>query len=409
MNTNKQTNNTALVIGCGIGGPVVAMALQRVGIEAVIYEAHEQTADFAGSFLNTASNGLDALRAIDVHTQVLNHGFPTPRMVMWSGKGKRLGEVANGMALADGTTSITIRRASLHSALCDEAIRRGIRIEHGKRLADAESIPQGVIARFDDDTEARGKILIGADGIHSRVRQILDPAAPRPRYTNLLSLGGYAHGAILEPTPDTFHMIFGKRAFFGYTVRPSGEVYWFANLSWRDEPTRQQLSAIPVEDWKTRLLDLYAEDSGPATEILKRTGQELAAYPVYDLPTIPTWHRDSMVIIGDAAHATSPSSGQGASMAIEDAVVLAKCLRDLGEPERAFAAYEHLRRERVQRVVRYSARIGRSKTSGPLGRWLRDLVIPFALKHFANADAHAWLYCYHLDWNEKVELYARAA
>ena len=393
MNTNK---HTVLVIGCGIGGPVVAMALQRAGIEAVIYEAYEQASDFAGSFLNTASNGLDALRAIDAHTQALAHGFPTPRMVMWSGTGKRLGEVANGMALADGTTSITIRRGSLHRALRDEAIRRGIRIEHGKRLADAESAPQGVIARFEDGTEARGRILIGADGIHSCVRQILDPAAPRPRYTGLLSIGGFAQVPSLEPTPDTFHMIFGKRSFFGYTVRPSGEVYWFANLSWRE----QQLPAISPEDWKTRLPDVFAEDAGPALEILNRTRQELAAYPIYDMPPIPTWYRGAMVIIGDAAHATSPSSGQGASLAIEDAVVLAKCLRDLGEPQRAFAAYEHLRRERVQRVVRYSARIGRSKTAGPLGRWLRDLVMPWALKHFANSDAHAWLYRYHLDWNE---------
>src|SRR6266404_5719857 len=92
--------------------------------------------------------------------------------------------------------------------------------------------------------------------------------------------------------------------------------------------------------------------------------------------------------------------GQVASLAIEDAVVLAKCLRDLGEPQRAFAAYEHLRRDRVQRVVGYSARIGRSKPAGPLGRWLLDLAMPLALKHFANSEAQAWLYRYHLDWNE---------
>src|SRR5690242_2551609 len=119
------------------------------------------------------------------------------------------------------------------------------------------------------------------------------------------------------------------------------------------------------------------------------------------MPTIPTWHRNAMVIIGDAAHATSPSSGQGASMAIEDAVVLAKCLRDVGEPRRAFAAYEQLRRERVQRVVRYSTRIGRSKTAGPAARWLRDLLMPWALKYFANPEAQGWLR-YHLEWYERV-------
>jgi len=109
------------------------------------------------------------------------------------------------------------------------------------------------------------------------------------------------------------------------------------------------------------------------------------------------------VLVGDAVHATSPNSGQGASLAVEDALVLARCLRDLPEPERAFAAYERLRRERVERVVAYSRRIGQSKAVGnPLARWLRDAILPFALRRFASPDAHAWLYDYRVDWDERV-------
>ena len=120
------------------------------------------------------------------------------------------------------------------------------------------------------------------------------------------------------------------------------------------------------------------------------------------MPVVPTWHRDSMVIIGDAAHATSPSSGQGASLAIENAIVLAKCLRDCDGVPNALATYERLRRTRVERVVAYSARVSQSKTPGTVGRWLRDLVMPFALKVFASPDAQAWLYAYHIDWSERV-------
>ena len=102
-------------------------------------------------------------------------------------------------------------------------------------------------------------------------------------------------------------------------------------------------------------------------------------------------------------HATSPSSGQGASLAVEDAIVLAKCLRDIPDTESAFAAYEGLRRERVEKVVAYSRRIGQSKAiSNPAARWLRDQIMPFALKLFANANSHTSLYTYHIDWNEKV-------
>jgi 2-polyprenyl-6-methoxyphenol hydroxylase-like FAD-dependent oxidoreductase len=86
--------------------------------------------------------------------------------------------------------------------------------------------------------------------------------------------------------------------------------------------------------------------------------------------------------------------------------VLAKCLRDLPGPAEAFVAFERLRRRRVERVVRYSARIGKSKAMGPVARWFRDLLMPLALKHFVNPAAHAWLYGYHLDWNERTSVAA---
>jgi 2-polyprenyl-6-methoxyphenol hydroxylase-like FAD-dependent oxidoreductase len=215
-------------------------------------------------------------------------------------------------------------------------------------------------------------------------------------------MGGYARIPTLAPTHEAFHMIFGKRAFFGYCVRPSGGTYWFANLTWRDELTQQKLFAISPRTWKEQMLEQFADDVGPATEILQATDDELAAYPIHDMPIVPTWYRGHIVLLGDAAHATSPSSGQGASLAIEDAVVLAKCLRDLPDTKQAFAACERLRRDRVEKVVQYSGRISRSKTSGPVARWFRDLIMPVALKHFASPAAHAWLYRYHVDWNESV-------
>src|SRR3712207_6346377 len=94
VNQKPKTERKALIIGGGIGGPVAAMALQRAGIEATIYEAYDRPADYVGFFLNTASNGLDVLKTLDAHRPMLEDAFPMPRMVMWSGTGKRLGEVA---------------------------------------------------------------------------------------------------------------------------------------------------------------------------------------------------------------------------------------------------------------------------------------------------------------------------
>jgi FAD-dependent urate hydroxylase len=106
--------------------------------------------------------------------------------------------------------------------------------------------------------------------------------------------------------------------------------------------------------------------------------------------------------VGDAAHATSPASGQGASMAIEDAVVLARCLRDLTDNQQAFAAYERLRRGRVERIVAQGARSSSGKAAGPIARVIRDLMLPMILKRVAGKKSLAWVYGYHIDWDEKV-------
>ena len=393
----------ALIVGGGVAGPVAAMALQRAGMDSVVYESYAGGADDAGAFLTFASNGLDALRAIVAHNLVMDKGFPTPRMEIQSGTGKHLGIVPNGGTLPDGTVSQTLKRSDLYRTLRDEALRRGASVEYGKRLVDAEITPDGgVVARFEDGTEAEGNLLIGADGIHSRTRRIIDQSAPRAHYIPVLNIGGYASDVRVPADPGTFRMIFGKRAFFGYAVHPSGEVWWFANPPRPDEPSRAELAAISTEQWREMLIDLFAEDDTPAVEIIRATSGRLAGWATHDLPSVPTWHRGPMIIIGDAAHATAPSSGQGASMAIEDAIVLARCLRDLPDTRGAFAAYEKLRRRRVERIVAHGARTSNSKAAGPVGRVLRDLMMPAILKRVANGGSLAWMHDYHIDWNERV-------
>jgi FAD-dependent urate hydroxylase len=392
----------ALIVGGGVAGPVAAMALRQAGIDSVVYEAYAGGADDAGSFLTFASNGLDALRTIDAHHLVLSEGFPTPRMTIQNGTGKHLGDVLLGGTLPDGTVSQTLKRADLYRALRDEAVRRGARVEYGKRLVDAETTPGGVTARFEDGTEAVGDLLIGADGIHSRTRRIIDPSAPRARYVPVLNIGGYACDVAVQAEPGTFRMVFGKRAFFGYAVHPSGEIWWFANPPRADEPTGAELAAIGTEQWREMLIDLFAGDDSPAVEIIRSTPGKLAGWATYDLPSVPTWYGGSLIIIGDAAHATAPSSGQGASMAIEDAVVLARCLRDLPDTGQAFAAYERLRRARVERIVAHGARTSNSKAAGPVARVLRDLMMPLILKRVARGESLAWMHDYHIEWDAKV-------
>jgi 2-polyprenyl-6-methoxyphenol hydroxylase-like FAD-dependent oxidoreductase len=157
-------------------------------------------------------------------------------MIMWSGSGKRLGEVRNGAAPGQGDESVVVKRGSLHFLLREEAQRSGIPIIWDKRLTAVDVLPnERAIAQFSDGTVAEGDCMIGSDGIHSRIRQIINPGAVQPVYTGLLSCGGFAHSTALAPTPRTQHFIFGQHAFFGYFVKVSGEVWWFSNIAYAGE------------------------------------------------------------------------------------------------------------------------------------------------------------------------------
>ena len=393
----------ALIIGFGIAGPIVALFLQRAGIEAEIYEARASSTDYGGLFLNTACNGLGVLKTLGLDEQVSRQGSPIPRMVIWSGNGKRLGEVRNGARAEVGAPSINILRSRLHQVLREEAEQGRIKIAFGKKLQGLETGKQGVVATFEDGTTAEGSFLVGCDGVYSRTRSLINSDAPTPQYTGLISTGGFAQHSSFPPTPDTMHFVFGKRAFFGYHISSSGELYWFVNFPQKTAPAKGDLDMIVSEEWQERMLDLFREDLPLISEMIRATESTIIGYPFYDIPTQPLWHKGRIVLVGDAIHAISPSAGQGASLAVEDAIVLAKCLRDIPEPSQAFATYERLRRARDERMVQYGRNVSHTKVmTNPIQVWFRDLSIPLIFKLFANPVALDWIYSYKVDWDEPV-------
>ena len=391
---------TALIIGSGIAGPVAAMALRQAGIEATVYEAYGRPADGIGGGLSIAPNGLNALGVLGADDVVRRIGFPITSMVMRSWTGKRLGEFASPPGLPPMQF---VWRADLYRGLYDEATRRGIRTEHGKRLVGAKDTGDGVTAHFADGTLASADVLIGADGIRSTVRSLIDPAAPQPRYAGLLGFGSALADTGQPCTGGSMHMIFGKRAFFGYQVLDDGSGGWFANLPHRRPMTTAEAGAVGAQEWLRVLREAFAGDRTPALDMLRRVrpADLVVTGALEDVPSVPTWSRGRMVLVGDAAHATSPSSGQGASLATESAVQLARCLRDLSHQD-AFAAYDALRRARVERIIAMAARTNSDKAAGPIARVLRDLLMPLAMKFLARPDKLAWQFDYSIDWHATV-------
>jgi 2-polyprenyl-6-methoxyphenol hydroxylase-like FAD-dependent oxidoreductase len=385
----------ALVIGGGVAGPATAMFLAADGWDIEIFEAAAKPGDYAGAFLNVATNGLAVLEALGLRHRLLSDAHPAPHMIMWSSSGKKLGSVPNGPAGDPARGSAVVRRGWLHRVLREGVEDRGIPINFGAGLTDITAEPGAVHATFADGRKASADILIGCDGIGSPTRTYIDPDAPTPRYSGLVGLGGFARVPGLTPTPATQHFLFGRRSFFGHLVRADGTIYWFANIT-APEPARSSLRDVSAAEWLSRLRELHQDDPYPVPQIIDGHTGELGAYPIYDLSGVPRWSRGRVVAVGDAVHATSPSAGQGASLALEDAQALALCLRQEVDHETAFARYQALRQPRADKVVDYARKINSQKrvSKSRVAIAIRDAMLPLFLKRAANDRSNDWLYNY---------------
>jgi len=393
--------NSAIIIGGGIAGPLTALALRKAGIESTLYEAYATTAEGVGGALMMAPNGLDALRILGLDSCVCAVAQAMPRMVISDGGGARFGEFGGMPGLPP---SQAVWRSDLYRVLREQTIEAGIPIEFDKRLVDAIDTPTGIIARFADGSSARGDVLIGADGIRSRVRTLIDPQAPGPEYTGVLGFGGQTSGKHDSTDADAMHFVFGKRAFLGYWTAPDGRTNWFGSLPHREPMTQRQAREIPASDWLQVLRKLYADDQ-PGRQLLEDTDadQLIVSGAGEMLPSIPNWHRGRKVLVGDAVHAPSSSSGQGASLAAESAIQLAQCLRDLPDMTMAFTAYEQLRRPRVEKIAAAAAKTNNKKASGPMAKAMMRVLMPIAMKTFFKPEKiFGSSHGYRIDWDEIV-------
>ena len=260
--------------------------------------------------------------------------------------------------------------------------RRGIPIRHGRRLSSLAEGAAGVSAAFTDGSTVDAEVVIGADGLNSTVRQLIDPAATRRRFAGQRVFYGYSTGIDGPPIAGRITMIRGSGTAFGYTVSPAGEAYWFARVT-DDELPAAALSATAPAAWREWLVARLRADPTPASDIVAAADDRLRVTNAYDLPDVPRWRTGRTMLIGDAAHAAAPATGQGASMALEDAIVLAKAVRDADSLDTAFKWYERLRRPRVSANI--SASAGMTAGQAPADR--------------GSDHAHRLDWARQLDWN----------
>ncbi|MGN9846307.1 FAD-dependent oxidoreductase [Nonomuraea sp. H19] len=374
-----------IVIGGGVAGAAAALALRRIGAEVTVYEAYANPAGDVGSFVSLATNGLRGLETLGCLAEVQRRGVDVPRQRMWSASGTLLADVPRGRRGRDTLHSATLMRGGLVEALRTAASEAGATIVTGERLTDVAETATGLTARFLSGHRATADLLVAADGIWSTVRGALDPAAPRPEYAGLYAISGVSHGIDVEP--GVFNMTFARNGAFIHLAARDGEVWWSAQIA---DPTEPDRHGVTDTEWLRRTSELYRREAVPSAVIAATTHLHPAVI-MHAVDPIPTWHSSRIVLIGDAAHPVG--AGQGASIAIEDALVLAGALQAGPSIPDALAHYDAERRPRIIKLLGTAEDNRGAKKAGPVRRRLQAAVMRVFMPLFYE-KATAWLYDY---------------
>ena len=351
MRQSAQNDAPVLIIGGGIGGLAAALALRRVGIEAAVFERAPEVQE-VGAGLSLWTNAMLALRALGVEQEVLACSAVIERSVVTTREGRRVSESDIGAASrAAGAPSVCVHRANLQRVLADALGRERIRLDSPCVALEAER--GGVVAHFAGERSARGRLLIGADGIRSVVRaQLRGEVAPR--YAGYLAWRGIAPMLVPECPPGMTLLVLGLGAQFGVFPCGVGQTYWFA-------VNNGPAGSLPDRAaWKQEVVRRFAGWPAPISALLAGTpDQAVLLNDVVDRPPTWPWGNGPVTLLGDAAHPTTPNLGQGACQALEDAVVLADLLRRRGLIPAALREYEQARRERTAFITRQSWMLGK--------------------------------------------------
>lgn len=379
------------IVGAGSAGLGLALALRRRGFAPVVFEKRsEQQVIDEGIFLTLAPNGLNALRGLGLAAAALRRGVETRAIVLHNEHGKALGTVDYARHASQfGAPSVTIRRGALGAVLLEAARAAGVPVHFGMPVSAVANLESEVAVTTGDGVTHSFDVLVGADGLRSTVRGLAMPGLPSPAYNGLMGSGGIVDVPDVPPTDGRMLMTFGRRAFFGYIKDPGGPVYWF--------------NSFPADEKQAQLIDrnaatgcfeaLHRSDPAVNRRIIAAAAPESRIYPDFDVPTLPYWSRGRVILIGDAAHAVTPHSGQGASMALEDALVLAACIDAEATPESAFYRFEALRRDRVEAAVRLGRQGGApKKAQGWFARRVRDLMLPMFVPLGQKAQEHLFAF-----------------
>jgi 2-polyprenyl-6-methoxyphenol hydroxylase-like FAD-dependent oxidoreductase len=342
-----------LIVGAGIAGCSVAIALANKGMHVMLIEKQAEWR-FQSSGIFIYSNGLEALRRVGVLPRILEAGFGIGdgRNVYLDHHGAPIVDVFYPASSGGAVPILGIKRAEMHRILAGRLGALGVDIRLATTVTNIHS-PRGsdhAEVTLSDGAAQRFDLVIGADGIRSQVREAVSGPLS-PRYT------GFGVWRSVHDRPRTLDvkiMMMGIGKRLGIMPISDDKLYIFGTVS---EPADRW---YPRETWPEQMRERFAEFGGPARQFLDQLGadSEVLYTAVEEVQAPLPWHAGRMLMIGDAAHASTPFMGQGGAMAVEDAVVLAEMLAERGICEETLRAFGERRYPMCRFVQDASRKVG---------------------------------------------------
>ncbi|MGE0625964.1 MAG: FAD-dependent monooxygenase [Pseudomonadales bacterium] len=340
-------NDGVLIVGGGIAGLATAAGLSKAGIPCEIVERAEAWAP-VGAGIVLGVNAMRVMRGLGIDGEVAAAGARLGRGAITDHLGRSIGTTDFALMEPDFGPTIALHRAALHEALLGSA--KDVPVSLGTTVDALESHPDSVDVRLSDGRERCFDLVVGADGLRSRVRELLFGG-------DRIVYSGYTCWRLVVEAPcDEVEMreMWGRGKRFGLVPVGSGRIYCFAVAN------APRSEADPLDGRLERFRARFAEFGGQVPAVLGalRSPEELIHNDLEELAEGP-WHEGRVGLIGDAAHAMTPNMGQGAAMALEDSMVLVELAREGGVGPAIWPRLHERRASRVRWVQTQSRRIGR--------------------------------------------------
>jgi salicylate hydroxylase/6-hydroxynicotinate 3-monooxygenase len=344
---------TVAIVGAGMGGLATAAALRRVGIDATVYE---QAAQFArlGAGIQIGCNAMKVLRGLGLESRLRGQSF-YPRS--WNNRDWRTGEVKFDMIFGEtaeqkfGAPYLLAHRGDLHAALASAVPDESIKLSH--KLVGLDETGCGVRLSFANGAGAVADAVVGADGVHSVVRDLLFGVSP-VNFTGRIAYRTTYPATLLggERIDDCTKWWGEDRHIVIYYVKPDRSEIYFV--------TSQPEPDFRIESWSAkgdvRELRIAFAGFDRQVETVLAACPDVHKWAIVDRDSLEHWADRNVTLLGDACHPMTPYMAQGAAMAIEDAAVLSRCLEGVGRDEvaNAFRRFEASRKDRTVRVQQTS-------------------------------------------------------